>query len=83
MSLLSVQWQGFGWCLLLLVIVVCVIRLARRLLDSFRARFQKPPPAPPAPEKGTEKQEPVYFLVERKKKRPKKAYSEPKEIVFR
>ena len=27
--------------------------------------------------------EPVYYIVERKKKRPKKQYSEPKEITFR
>lgn len=36
-----------------------------------------------AVEKTTTTADPVYYIVERKKKRPRSAYGEPKEIRFR
>ncbi len=81
MSLLSVQWQGFGWCMMLCLIVFLLVCLGKLLAAGYRTLFKKLPPEPPSiPEK---KAEPVYYLVERKKKRPKRTYAEPKEINFR
>ncbi len=81
MTLLSVQWQGFGWCVMLFLLVFIAVQLAKLIVAGYRALFRKLPVEPPKlPEK---KAEPVYYLVERKKKRPKKEYAEPKEISFR
>lgn len=73
--LLSVQTQGAVWCLLAMLVVFLAVH-ALRLVFLVRALLSKKPP----PEK---KPDPVYFIVERKKKRPKKEFSEPKEISFR
>lgn len=84
MSLLSVQWQGFGWCFLLFALVFLVVHLVRGAAVGYRSLFKKAPPEKEEPPKPPEKKpETVYYLVERKKKRASKAYSEPKEISFR
>ena len=81
MSLLSVQSQGFLWCLFLALICLIVVHGVKLAVIGYRTFGKKLPPEPPKqPEK---KPEPVYFLVERKKKRPKMEYSEPREINFR
>ena len=80
MNLLSVQGNGFlyTFCLFLLcVIVVHGIKLAR---IGWRAAKKRTPEETKKPEP---KPEPVYFIVERKKKRAKAEYSEPKRIRFR
>lgn len=43
---------------------------------------QKPKPEPPK-EKPQKPPEPVYYLVEKRKKRPKNSYSSPREIHFK
>lgn len=76
---LSVQGTGAAFCVGLLLacfILVHIVKLAR---IGYRAR-KKLPPAEPKPE---EPREAVYYIVERKKKRAKAEYSEPKRIHFK
>ena len=73
MELLSVQTQGMLFCALLLALLFLLVHLWK-LLHIVRTLKTRPPEKKP---------EPVYFLVERKKKRSKKEFSEPKEISFR
>ena len=79
--LLSVQGLGalYTFCTLLIcIILVFGFRLAR---IGWRTLHKKlPPDPPPAKEKAPE---PVYFLVERKKKRARAQYSDPKRIDFK
>ena len=42
-----------------------------------------PPPVPPKEQPKEKPPEPVYYIVEKKKKRPKSSYGEPKEFRFR
>lgn len=80
MSSPTIQTQGALWCILLFLLCLIVVHAAKLAYLGWRALGKKLPPEPPkAPEK---KAEPVYFLVERKKKRPKTQYSEPKQINF-
>ena len=81
MHLLSVQSQGFLWCLLIAIICAVIVHGVKLAVIGYKS-LGKTPPEPP-PQKQPEKQpEPVYFLVERKKKKPKSEYSEPKQINF-
>ena len=45
-------------------------------------KTKKDKPAPPT-EKPQKPPEPVYYLVEKRKKRPKNSYSPPREIHFK
>ena len=80
MTLLSVQSQGFLWCFLVALLCTIAVHGLKLAALGYRSLHRKPPPEPPKqPEK---EPEPVYFLVERKKKRTKAEYSEPKQINF-
>lgn len=80
MSLLSVQSQGFLWFLFLGLICLIVVHGIKLAVIGYRTFGKKLPPTPPKqPEKTPE---PVYFLVERKKKRAGKEYSQPRQINF-
>ncbi len=80
MSLLSVQSHGFLWCLFLLVTCIIIVHGIKLAMIGYRTIGKKLPPEPPkAPEKTPE---PVYYLVERKKKRAKAEYAAPKKISF-
>ncbi len=76
MNALSVQWQGFFFLLLLLMACAVLVHLVRLALLGYRALMRRARPQPPA-------QDPVYFLVERKKKRAKAEYGAPKKITFK
>lgn len=81
MSLLSVQSQGFLWTFFLLILCVILVHGIKLAIVGYRTLGKKlPPESPKEPEKTPE---PVYYLVERKKKRSKTEYSEPKQISFR
>jgi hypothetical protein len=66
---------------------------AVHIVRYFKLAWQEKHPAPPEPEpkeeeKSEEKapappQEPIYYIVERKQRRSKPKYSEPKEIRFK
>ena len=79
MKLLAVQWLGgFYLCLLLFLcfVLVHIFKLARiGYRAGKRLPREKPKPEPKTPE-------PVYYIVEKKKKRAKASYSEPKRISF-
>ena len=86
--LLALPIKGFLFFLILFalcLISVHILQLAKLGWDSTK---KKPKPAPAPPQK-TEKeapankpQEPIYYIVERKKRRPKTDYGEPKQIKF-
>ena len=81
MLILSVQGLGalYVFCsLLICIIVVCGCKLAKVGLRTLGKKL--PPEAPPKEEKTPEA---VYYLVERKKKRVKTEYSDPKRIQFK
>ena len=81
MNLLSVQGQGALYAAALFLVCIVIVHAIKLARVGWRTLGKKLPPNPPPKEK--EEAEPVYFLVERKKKRPKKEYSEPKRIKFK
>ena len=78
MNILSVQGQGALYTVLVLIIVIIVVHGIKLARIGYRSLGKKLPPEPPPKEKN--EPEPVYFLVERKKKRVRSEYSEPKRI---
>ena len=82
MNLLSVQGRGAVYLIFLFLLCVLLVHLFKLARIGYRTLEKKLPPeepksSPPSPE-------PVYFLVERKKKRKTPAsYETPKEIQFR
>lgn len=80
MTLLSAQANGFWWTLLLYLLCFIIVHAIKLAAVGYRTIGKHLPPEPPKEPQKTP--EPVYFLVERKKKRPKKDYSEPKQINF-
>lgn len=81
MNILSVQGQGALYTVLVLIIVIIVVHGIKLARIGYRSLGKKLPPEPPPKEKN--EPEPVYFLVERKKKRVRPEYSEPKRINFK
>ncbi len=81
MNILSVQGQGALYTVLALIIVIIVVHGIKLARIGYRSLGKKLPPEPPPKEKN--EPEPVYFLVERKKKRVRSEYSEPKRINFK
>ncbi len=81
MNLLSVQGQGALYAAALILVCIVIVHAIKLARVGWRTLGKKLPPNPPPKEK--EEAEPVYFLVERKKKRPKTEYSEPKRIKFK
>ena len=75
-----IQWLGFLYTLLLLVGCFFAVHIFKLAVFGYRARKNLPPETP-KPEQP--KPEPVYFIVEKKKKRTKASYSEPKQISFK
>ena len=75
--------QGLGALYIVLLFVLCfiIIHGIKLAILGWRTFGKKLPPEKP---KVTEKKaEPVYFIVEKKKKRAKAEYSEPKRIQFK
>ena len=81
MNILSVQGQGALYTVLVLIIVIIVVHGIKLARIGYRSLGKKLPPEPPPKEKN--EPEPVYFLVERKKKRARAEYSAPKRIDFK
>ena len=82
--LLSLGFQGMLWTVLLLLFCfggVYITTLARlgweyKNSPSDSPQEEKQAPAPKA-------QEPIYYIVERKRRLPKGDYDEPKQIHFK
>jgi len=89
-TLLISAGLGFVWLILLFLFCFCGvhgIRLAKYGWTYQRQKEKSPPPKPPeAPKEErapTQTQEPVYYIVEKKRTRQKAKYGEPKEIRFK
>ena len=81
MLILSVQGRGAVWTAAIFLICVIIVHGAKLARIGYRTLFKKLPPEPPKPAEKTP--EPVYYIVEKKKKRAKAEYSEPKRIHFK
>lgn len=81
MNILSVQGQGFLYVAALFLACVAAVCLIELALLGYRTLGKKLPPE--KPKRQRREKEPVYFIVERKKKRPKPEYSEPRRIRFK
>lgn len=81
MNLLSVQGWGALYTVLLFLLCVIIVHGIKLAKIGYRSLVKKlPPEPPPKPEK---EPEPVYYLVEKRKKRSKAEYAEPKKFVFK
>ena len=81
MNLLSVQGTGAALTVALLLFCILVVHAVKLAKVGWRTLFKKLPPE--EPKKPEPKPEPVYFIVERKKKKVKSDYSRPKQIQFK
>ena len=76
MNLLSVQGTGAALTIALFLFCLFIVHAIKLAKIGWRTLFKKlPPQEPKKPEP-----KPVYFIVERKKKKAKTDYSEPKRI---
>lgn len=81
MNLLSSQAQGALYAVLIFFACVAVVHAYKLAKIGWRSLHKKLPPEKPRQKEKTP--EPVYYIVERKKKRSTKTeYSEPKRIKF-
>ena len=75
-----------GFLLTLLLFTICfvgvnTIMLARIGWDTQRTKPEEPPKE--EEKKPPQEREPIYYIVERKTKRAKSSYGEPKQINFK
>ncbi len=84
MNLLSVQAAGAFWTVFLFAMCFFFVHLFRLAHMGYHAgrRFQKEEEKEPEESTEAKHAEPVYYIVEKKKKRTKASYSEPKRIKF-
>ena len=82
MLLLSIQAWGALYAAILFVICAAAVHIVRLVVFGYGAMKKKPPENKPE-QKAPEKSEAVYYIVERKKKRPKAEYSDPKRFQFK
>lgn len=80
LNLLAAPWLGGVYAAILLVLCFFLVHILKLARIGYRARKKLPPEKPPKPEPASE---PVYYIVEKKKKRAKAEYSEPKRISFK
>ena len=84
--LLSLGGLGALWSSVFFLLFFFAVHFTKLAKRGWIAGKKKPPPKkePPKEEKPTVKPvEPVYYIVERKKKRTKSSYGEPKEFRFK
>ena len=89
--LITLPAHGFLWLIFLFILCFLCVHLTKLALHGAEIIRKTPPQAPPEKkeEKQEEKkapaspQEPVYYIVEKKTRRPKSSYSEPKQIRFK
>lgn len=83
MDILSIQAQGALYSAILFVICAVIVHAFRLARIGYRSMKKKPGEKKSSAAETHEKAEPVYYIVERKKKRPKSDYSDPKRITFK
>ena len=86
--LLASPLVGFLWVALLFgfcFLGVHILKLAKIGWDAPKTQAEEPPKAEKHEEKKAPAttQEPIYYIVERKTRRAKSSYTEPKEIRFK
>ena len=81
MNLLSVQGTGAAITIALFLLCILIVHAVKLARIGWRTVFKKLPPT--KPKKPEPKPEPVYFIVERKKKKSKSDFSKPKQIQFK
>ena len=86
--LFSAGARGLLWCALLFIlpfIAVHGIKLALIGWQTYKKKSepQKSQPAPKNEPPPTQPTEPVYYIVEKKQRRAKPSYSDPKQIRFK
>ena len=84
-NLLSAQTAIGGVCVILLFLF-CFLGV--HLANFLKGRPSppsppSPPPSEPPKEKAPTESEPIYYIVEKKRRRTKPLYGEPKEIRFK
>jgi hypothetical protein len=84
--LISNPVKGLFGCILLFLLCLAGVHIARLARMGWVYQAQKRKPVkPPTPEQKTpaeKPQEPVYYIVERKKRKAQPSYGEPKRIHF-
>lgn len=77
-------FAGVFWLIMLFIFCFLLVHILLFAKAGWDAKRTKPPSQqaekPVEPEK--KQPEPIYYIVEKKKKRPKSAYSSPREIHF-
>lgn len=81
MNMLSVQGQGLFYTIIIFLLCVIIVHAVILAKIGYRTLHKKLPPAPP--KEPAKESEPVYYIVEKKKKRAKTNYSAPREIKFK
>ena len=81
--MIQISLQGLGALYILLLFALCfvIVHGIKLAILGWRTFGKKLPAEKPKP--AEKKTEPVYFIVEKKKKRAKAEYSEPKRIQFK
>jgi len=77
---LPIQTRGFLWCVFLFLLCLVVVHAAKLSGIGYRTLHKTPPEKPQETPKA--EPEPVYFIVEKKTKRPKAQYEKPKQVKF-
>ena len=85
MNILTIfPWKGF--LLAALLFTICFVGVHLLIFARIGWEFQRQKPDEPPKEeekKPPQEREPIYYIVERKTKRAKSSYSEPKQINFK
>lgn len=83
---------GFLWFLLLFVFTFGLVHIAKLVSLGWKQTQTKPQPnknenkeqkQKPEEKAPAKPQEPIYYVIERKRKKPKTSYTEPKQITFK
>ena len=91
-TLLSASWQGFGGILLLFALCFLGVHLTKLVVGDRQFPREKSAktnsePIEKAPETKKDdkpsQSEPIYYIVEKKRRRSKPSYGEPKEFRFK
>ena len=83
--LLSLPSQGFLWLIFLFVFCFFGVHILRLAIIGIQSFHTDEPDEEEIEKKAPSEQpkEPVYYIVEKKTRRVKSSYSEPKEIRFK
>ena len=86
--LVSLPIAGLFWTLFLLLFSFGGVYVAELVKLGWAYKTQSPPPSTAQPEQqekapAEKTQEPIYYIVERKKRPPKSGFEDPKPFTFK